>query len=215
MNRKRCIFCLQLKEERDFNKEHIILHSLGGKGENNFYYNVCKECNSNLGRKVDVIISDAAIVKFARFIYKIKGKSGVTNPFSNMPIEYDKSGITGKIETNKNGEIIGFRADLKKYLDKEGNMLLIGPRKNISDFVKRHSNEFSDKNLDAEIESKLWKIQNPKIPRIEYIEIPKENVDDFLVCISLPLLKMAYEYSYTRLGNAYLEDETAKEICAK
>lgn len=30
---RQCIFCMQWKEEKEFNREHIILEALGGKGE--------------------------------------------------------------------------------------------------------------------------------------------------------------------------------------
>ena len=30
---RQCIFCMQWKEEKEFNREHIILEEIGGKGD--------------------------------------------------------------------------------------------------------------------------------------------------------------------------------------
>jgi hypothetical protein len=50
----RCIFCLRTDLETPFNKEHVIPDSL--KGFLVLYKNVCFDCNSWLGRKVDAQI---------------------------------------------------------------------------------------------------------------------------------------------------------------
>lgn len=38
---RQCIFCMQWKEEKEFNREHIILETLGGKGDKDICLNVC------------------------------------------------------------------------------------------------------------------------------------------------------------------------------
>ena len=38
---KQCIFCMEWKEDKEFNREHIILEALGGKGDKDICLNVC------------------------------------------------------------------------------------------------------------------------------------------------------------------------------
>ena len=47
---KKCIICKKIKEDGEFNKEHIIPESIGGSLT---IENVCKECNSKLGEEID------------------------------------------------------------------------------------------------------------------------------------------------------------------
>ena len=50
---KQCIFCMEWKEDKEFNREHIILEALGGKGDKDICLNVCTSCNSSLRTRVD------------------------------------------------------------------------------------------------------------------------------------------------------------------
>ena len=59
------------KQDDEFNKEHIILDCLGGKGIDNFVYNVCKKCNSMLGSKVDSWFANDEVTKAYRYMLKI------------------------------------------------------------------------------------------------------------------------------------------------
>lgn len=70
-----CIFCRKIKDEKMFNAEHIILDSLGGKGEENVCRNVCIECNSSLGTRVDAGMVNETITKYMRYLFKIKGRT--------------------------------------------------------------------------------------------------------------------------------------------
>lgn len=55
----RCIFC---REEKPLTKAHLIPEFLGG---NLFAYNECKECNSELGSKVEAAIRKAPQIRLA------------------------------------------------------------------------------------------------------------------------------------------------------
>ena len=70
-----CIFCRKIKDEKMFNAEHIILDSLGGNGEENICRNVCIECNSSLGTRVDAGMVNETITKYVRYLFKIKGRT--------------------------------------------------------------------------------------------------------------------------------------------
>ena len=78
---RQCIFCMQWKEEKEFNREHIILEALGGKGDKDICLNVCTACNSSLGMRVDASLLNQDITKYMRYKFKIKGKNGIPNPF--------------------------------------------------------------------------------------------------------------------------------------
>lgn len=78
VNVEHCIICR--KKTNDFSDEHVIPDSLGG-----YYhiYCVCKNCNSNLGLKVDSNLVNHKFSDFQRYLLDIKGKSGkIPNPFS-------------------------------------------------------------------------------------------------------------------------------------
>ena len=76
---KTCIICRKEKLENEFNEEHIIQDSIGGRIKIN---DVCKECNSKLGNKVDIHLTNNFMSELNRFELGIKGKSGkLPNPF--------------------------------------------------------------------------------------------------------------------------------------
>jgi hypothetical protein len=58
-NDPRCIFCV---EEKPLTKAHLIPEFLGG---NLFAYNECKDCNSELGSKVEAAIRKSPQIRFA------------------------------------------------------------------------------------------------------------------------------------------------------
>ncbi|MDA5479712.1 HNH endonuclease [Yersinia intermedia] len=62
-----------MKEKESFNDEHVIPDVLGGVYVIN---TVCKDCNSNLGSKVDIKIINEFASKIFRHNQNLKGKSG-------------------------------------------------------------------------------------------------------------------------------------------
>lgn len=84
---KYCIFCFRKSTELPFSREHIIPQNVGG---NLFIDEVCVDCNSNLGRFIDIqVLKYPEILKAFEFLkiphnkegilknyYKITGKSG-------------------------------------------------------------------------------------------------------------------------------------------
>jgi hypothetical protein len=73
---KTCIICRQ--EKNDFNDEHVIPDSIKG------YYHitsVCTTCNSDLGTKIDLYVTNHHYIEMERFIHSVRGKSGnIPNP---------------------------------------------------------------------------------------------------------------------------------------
>ena len=57
---KKCIICEKIKNEEEFNKEHIIPEFIGGSLTIN---SVCKSCNSRLGKEIDSEILNDYLIK--------------------------------------------------------------------------------------------------------------------------------------------------------
>lgn len=73
--KKYCIFCFRNNTEISFNREHIIPQNIGG---NLYIDEVCQECNSILGRYVDI-----QVLKYPEIL----------KAFSELDIPHNKSGI--------------------------------------------------------------------------------------------------------------------------
>lgn len=208
---KKCIFCRIDKKDEDFNKEHIILDSLGGRGSEDIFYNVCTICNGILGNKVDSLLANNKIIKYMRFLLKIKGRNGVPNPFDSE-VKYAETSVVGKLQINKQGDIIGFRGSHKGIVNEIG-ILICGPKKQFAKYVQSQlkANHYPILS-EEEIDKNLIDLGNPKIPHIEYIKLPEE-VDKSLMETTFPaMLKMAYEFSFIKLGEKYLDDPVAIDI---
>lgn len=68
---KKCIICRKKKEEKEFNIEHIIPNALEG---NICCNNICVDCNSLLGARIDVYLTNSILVSFDRDRYNLTGR---------------------------------------------------------------------------------------------------------------------------------------------
>lgn len=195
-----------------FNAEHIILDSLGGKGEENICRNVCIECNSSLGTRVDAGIVNETITKYIRYLFKIKGKTGIPNPFKNIKINYANSKIKGELKTNKDGEISGFVAD-HQVIDEQGKILIVGPHRGFGRYAKSVMEKTYGEELSEEdIKNKRVFLDTSLVPRINFVKISEAAMVDYQIKAVPVMLKMAYEFCFVKLGDAYLDDVNAAEI---
>lgn len=209
---KQCIFCMNSKEDSEFNREHIILEALGGKGDEDICLNVCTSCNSSLGTRVDASLLNQNITKYMRYIFQIKGKNGIPNPFKGVELTYADTPFIGELKVNKEGKISGFRAKHKMYKSK-GNILIVGPRKGFPAYVNSQLKQIGFAQLtEAEIWKKRIDLGEAKVPHIEYIKIPEEMKEQYLTYAFPTMLKMAYEYCFVTLGENYLSDSSAIRI---
>lgn len=131
---KQCIFCMEWKEDKEFNREHIILEALGGKGDKDICLNVCTSCNSSLGTRVDASLLNQSITKYMRYKFKIRGKNGIPNPFKGIEVKYADTSIVGELKVDKEGKINGFRAK-HQVLECNKEKLIVGPRKGFASYV--------------------------------------------------------------------------------
>ena len=209
---KQCIFCMEWKEEKEFNREHIILEALGGKGDKDICLNVCTSCNSSFGTRVDASLLNQTITKYMRYKFKIKGKNGIPNPFKGIEIKYVDTPIVGELKVNKEGEIYGFRAK-HQVLDDGDKKLIIGPRKGFTQYVNSKLKESSMNPVtQKEILENKFDFGERKVPHVKHMEFPEEIKSLYLLYAFPTMLKMAYEYCFITLGEKYLEDRLAVNI---
>lgn len=197
---KQCIFCGQLKEDSEFNKEHIILDSLGGKGSEDICKNVCISCNSSLGTRVDACLINHEITKHIRYSLKIKGRNGVPNPFKNMKVNYDNTIFTGELQTDSRGNLTGFRADYRTY-EVDSKIIITGPKRGFAKYV---NSQLKRKNVPALSEADIHKntlhIEHPKVPRLDKIIFQESETTNYLYFAYPAMLKMAYEFCFMWLS---------------
>ena len=93
----KCIFCL---EKAEASEEHVIPDSIGGRL---VIKEVCKTCNSKLGKSVDGPFSSIWFVRLARFAARIGGKR------NEIPFPFDGLG------KNPDGTKVLLSKDLKPY----------------------------------------------------------------------------------------------------
>ena len=105
---KECIICKKLKEDVEFNKEHIIPESLGGSLTID---NVCKICNNKLGNEIDSKIINDILIKGKIIENGIKNKNNKEkvlfeklisnkNPHIKLTAKRRKNGAFEKWEPN-------------------------------------------------------------------------------------------------------------------
>lgn len=99
---KQCIFCMEWKEDKEFNREHIILEALGGKGDKDICLNVCTSCNSSLGTRVDASLLNQSITKYMRYKFKIRGK--MDSQSLKERVKYADTSIVGRVESRQRGK---------------------------------------------------------------------------------------------------------------
>lgn len=209
---KKCIFCCDYKHENEFNKEHIILEALGGKGKEDICSLVCSACNSKLGSRVDACLTNHIITKYYRYIWKIKGKNGTSNPFKGIKINYADTNIKGELIIDKKGTIVGFRAD-HQIIEIGDKLLILGPRSGFCDYVNSQLKKNNMPQLSPEeIYKNKLSVKKPKYPHIDYFLISEEGKNEYLITAFPVLLKMAYVFCCEKLGDNYMEDKCAVDI---
>lgn len=203
---KKCIICAIEKSGKDFNTEHIILESLGGKRfSENTLNDVCVDCNSKLGMHVDSRFVNSPLLEFIRNRKGIKGRNGVPG-LEKLDVPFWIPEIIGNLVTDSNtGDITGFRA---KY-GKSENFIFAPKNVNLG-YFKNHVKFCGDE----EIKTRIIDFDNvPLFPRIDNISLPHKTVEEYLKYAFFPLsLKISFEYAYKYLGEPWLNQRISKDI---
>lgn len=203
---RKCIFCKKNLDETQFNAEHIILNSLGGCGSKDIISTVCTSCNSKLGSSVDAFFVNHPVAEYQRNHYHIKGRNGVPNYLKNEVIQYANTPIKGNLLMNQDGYLSGFRANFGMLKLDNNNILVYAPKKNAEKYAKSIMKKY---NLTYMKEIKLG---TPKLPHIDNVTITEDGKTDYLMHAFPLMLKMAYEFCSTRLGDDYINDAYAESI---
>lgn len=189
----RCIIC---KEDKDESKEHIIPESLGNKTL--ITNRVCEECNSKLGSNVDNYFVNHLFIKWIRKNNNIYGKKGKPiKILSGMEIDTN-TGLKFEIRNGKGSllpkiiEINGLTEIYAKN-EKEG-----------FDYLKKQMKKqgISDKELNKRCEKAIVK----QIDLNPILTFEKEELLDISKW-ELFAIKIAYEYTFSILGEKYIDDE--------
>jgi len=199
---KTCIICREIKN--DFNIEHVIPYALGGRYEID---NVCVDCNSNMGTKVDIGLTTSTFAEIFREQYKLKSNSGAvpsflsgTYPFKDVPH------LQARL-IDKNGQYQPFIVPHKDEKDINEHKKEISYTLDASD--KKSLNRIIDK-----LEKEHGVDRNDIINNLTEGEITapllKRVVFDFN-SINLGLLKIAYEFTVDCV-DGYFDTNDAKEI---
>lgn len=196
---ERCIICGKNKKDSELTIEHIIPEALGNKSLK--IDKVCKECNSKLGSKVDKYITTGFCMELFRNSYKVIGKN------NKLPFPF-KEGIDedgNKVRLDNN-----FKPTIITKVEKKDNRYTIktsSKQEAIKIVEKEYKRGKLNINQKNEFISKIKKAEM-KItkPIISYKF--KVNFNE----IELAILKIAYEYAYLRLGNAYYDDKCGSKI---
>lgn len=197
----KCITCLNFKPIEEFNEEHIFPSAIGGAMT---LHNVCKKCNTNLGRIVDQPFLAHQLVAYYRNRFNIarddnRRKGDVPNPLKGTIT--DSKGLKHIIKFKDNVPQSEVIETLKFETDESGRLIgkVTIPKEKLED-------------LDAIIK-KLAKRQGYAL--IDYTIIKEEihpreslsiDVDSPNNVFILGCMKIAYE-SVSHLFPFYLEDE--------
>lgn len=196
---KKCIICGKNKKNNEFNIEHIIPEALGNKSLK--FDKVCIECNSNLGIKVDRYITTGFFMELVRYNYKVVGKN------NKMPFPFkdgmDEDGNNVRLNSN-------FKPSIVTTVNEQDDKFIIktsSKNEAIKIIEKKYKRGKLNINQKNKIISIIENTDNKKTnPSISYsFEI---NFNE----IELAILKIAYEYTYLRLGDTYYYDECGIKI---
>jgi len=205
----RCIICLTEKSDQEMSREHVFPDSIGGSLTNQ---RVCKVCNSHLGSKVDVHLTDHFLIQGKRAILGISGKSGnIPNPIKRGILTDDPSQRVDYV-TRKDGSFS--HAYLHPRVSQE----------NIDQETHIHVS------VDGRDKSNLPTIVNKILIRNGYPALESDQIQELATTKRLDqptiksqlavdvlkyqrsILKIAYQLAWHWLGETYLEDKTGSVL---
>jgi len=201
-NFKKCIICEAEKESTFFNEEHIIPESLGNKKLK--IYNVCTKCNSLLGEKVDIGLTDNPGALMYRMINNIPSKSGkIPNPFYKG---VDENGNT--ILVDENFVPHNPKVDID-YDEGTGNLTVSAD--NFNDLIKATNRKLKQLSKPELTQEQIIEAQNQIVevhsqPKLRY----EWAFNQYR--LKMAFLKIAYEIGFYCFGKDYTQDSIAKKL---
>lgn len=201
----KCIICRIKKTTDCFNDEHVIPDSLGG------YYHintVCKDCNSELGMKVDSPLVNHKLSQLYRFGEEIAGKSGkVPNPFAGTFVGKDSPDKKARLDIGSSGTLELYQLPSTSWGERDGKLQLrvsVDP-KDEGKIDQILTKTLARNNISANSVIKRYKEFD--LDQSEYtISWPIDTLQ-----FKIGLLKIAYEFAVDTLPE-YFEDYAAVRI---
>lgn len=201
---KVCIICRKVKKDKEFNEEHVIPEAIGGTFTIN---SVCRECNSNLGRLVDIWLTNNLISNKYRKKYKLKGKTGKIPPVLKGHTVHEGKKLAYEWDGCNKPRLFYYTVPKIDSVERlisvsgsdlsEGKKVLEKARKKHfpnKQFAKIEVKEF-DKNINVKISSD--RIYN--------------SIKEMPAKLQMPLLKIAYEFAVETIPE-YFNDNMAVDI---
>lgn len=212
----RCIFCL---DEKDESIEHVFPAAIGGRLTTR---RVCRECNSELGQKVDAALCEFLPVRGQRAELKLAGNSGaIPGPIDFLDGEAEIIGSDGevrraRIQTGRDKIDLDYKLHpkIEEKLDENGNIhVTVSVDRRDTDKIakiiqrarKRHGlSELSLVDLAGlSTDSSAVSVQSPIIRVQRSAEVGK---------LPHAIAKIAYEFGHRWFGDRILDDPIANKI---
>ncbi|MCK4357528.1 MAG: HNH endonuclease [Candidatus Cloacimonetes bacterium] len=201
--KKICIICKNLKDENEFNEEHIFPESIGNKELK--IYRVCKECNEKRLSKIDASLTNHKLIETRRLMYKIPGKKGIIpNPFENGVLESDpEQKVKLSFDNQNRVKIYNIPKISKPIQNKENKRIDITidnkDKNNLQDIINKKLNRMGASELYREEEQIIEKHPNT----IHNLTIDNKQYKKAII-------KIAYELGFYFLGEKYLKDRVGE-----
>lgn len=213
-----CIICGECAES---SIEHIIPEALGNRTLKTDL--VCKKCNNELGRTADSFLSNAPpIIMLRRLLNISPSKNG------SIPLPFNKLPTNSKVIQNMILSPTGnskIRMDIQPQASRDSLHIIACNKKAALDIVEKWVNRGLPEKLGDEVRKE---IASQPLSAIQYIfkPISQLNNSSSILEIGLPdnpdyideigvfigILKIAYEFTFCKLGAKYLSDSMGKEI---
>ncbi len=198
----KCLFCKTEINNTNNSIEHIIPKFLGG---HYVLYNVCKNCNSEMGEGFERELSQNTVIKFFQAFYHMKNRSGKfivpdlkLKYTENMHIKADDEGhlfmYTNSCVSDDGYRKISIEIDQTESKEK------------IEELINKKVSRLNKKNNREDLGYEITRIEKKLVqgtPKDFSIKIDNNVLKQLCV-------KIAYEFSCICLGSKYFESNIAE-----
>ncbi|ADI00993.1 HNH endonuclease [Syntrophothermus lipocalidus] len=207
----RCIICLKDLPDEVASQEHIFPEALGGTL---VIHEVCRACNSRLGRFVDDPLVNNWLMQAKRMMLRLPGKSGrVPNPLEKGVLA-NEPGVKVRYEFDADGK------PQRLYVIPQVKKVTVEGKERVHIILDKSEEDRLPEILEK-IAARHAKVGNGYTPvQIGRREVITEHpLIEQKICFNLwdwqrGILKIAYELAYKELGPRYLADPAAAKIRA-
>ncbi len=205
----KCILCYNDFEDSKKTEEHIFPESIGG---NICLWEMCKVCNSHLGKNVDAPMVNSFQIEAKRQLLKLPGKKGhIPNPLENGVLSTDQSQKVKYKFKDGSPESLYVVPNFKYGKDENGNdtIQIILDKKDehkLPEILEKIKKRASKKGKPIELRDIKKFEGREENPLMQMTKIFK--LYDWQRCI----IKIAYEMTYRKFGVNYLDNPIAVRI---